>query len=44
VIESTTLSKRLWQLLILTIGLEVLSDLTDETLEGELADEKLGGP
>jgi hypothetical protein len=24
------------------IGLEVLSDLTDETLEGELADEKLG--
>ena len=25
------------------IGFEVLSDLTDETLEGELADEKLGG-
>ena len=25
------------------IGLEVLGDLTDETLEGELADEKLGG-
>jgi histone H3 len=25
------------------IGLEVLSDLTDETLEGKLADEKLGG-
>ena len=25
------------------IGLEILSDLTDETLEGELADEELGG-
>ena len=25
------------------IGLEVLGDLTDQTLEGELADEKLGG-
>ena len=25
------------------VGLEVLSDLTDKTLEGELADEKLGG-
>jgi len=25
------------------IGLEVLSNLTDETLEGELADEELGG-
>ena len=25
------------------VGLEVLGDLTDETLEGELADEKLGG-
>ena len=25
------------------VGLEVLSDLTDETLEGELADEQLGG-
>ena len=25
------------------IGFEVLGDLTDETLEGELADEKLGG-
>ncbi|GMR60804.1 hypothetical protein PMAYCL1PPCAC_30999, partial [Pristionchus mayeri] len=25
------------------IGLEVLGDLTDKTLEGELADEKLGG-
>jgi histone H3 len=26
------------------VGLEVLGDLTDETLEGELADEELGGP
>ena len=25
------------------VGLEVLSDLTDETLEGELSDEELGG-
>jgi hypothetical protein len=25
------------------VGLEVLGDLTDETLEGELADEELGG-
>ena len=25
------------------IGLEILSDLTDQTLEGELADQKLGG-
>jgi hypothetical protein len=25
------------------VGLEVLSDLTDETLEGELADQKLSG-
>lgn len=25
------------------IGLEVLGDLTDQTLEGQLADEKLGG-
>lgn len=25
------------------IGLEILSDLTDETLEGELADQKLSG-
>lgn len=25
------------------IGLEVLSDLTNQTLEGELADQKLGG-
>jgi hypothetical protein len=26
------------------VGLEVLGDLTDETLERELADEELGGP
>ena len=25
------------------VGLEVLGDLTDETLEGELSDEELGG-
>ena len=25
------------------VGLEVLGDLTDETLEGELAEEELGG-
>jgi hypothetical protein len=26
------------------VGLEVLGDLTNETLEGEFADEELGGP
>jgi len=25
------------------VGLEILSDLTDKTLEGQLADEELGG-